>query len=137
MAGITSQRHSYFDRLVNRRAGSTALAASNFALSAGFGTTASVSALQAGATDSKFHITITSAGTGQGANPTCTLTFADGSWRDENNAAIIPVAVASRSGGSQPTVQFSSDATATTCVLTFMGTPVAAETYDVSVMING
>lgn len=134
---ITTAPHAYFQRLVSRRAGQTALAASNFALSAEFGSTASVSALQAGAVDNKFHITITSAGTGQGANPTATLTFANGSWRDENGAAIIPVAVASRSGGSQPTVQFSTDCTATTCVLTFMGTPVAAETYDVSVLILG
>lgn len=110
-----------------------ALVAGDFALSAGFGNTATVSSVLAGSTDSRFRIVITSAGTGQGANPTCTLTFADLGWRAPDGASIIPVAIACRGGGSQPTVQFSATCTTTTCVLTFMGTPVDTETYTVNV----
>ena len=112
------------------------LVAANFALSASFGATATVSTIETGSSDSSFQIVITSAGAGQAANPTCTLTFADGSFRNPDGSAFVPVAVCSRGGGSQPTVQFSCDCTATTCVLTFMGTPVAAETYTVNVKVG-
>src|SRR5688572_29825878 len=83
-----------------------ALVAGDFAFSAGFGATASVSTIEAGATDQSFQIVITSAGAGQAANPTCTLTFADGAFRNPDGSTYVPVAVACRGGGSQPTVQF-------------------------------
>jgi hypothetical protein len=60
------------------RRGGTALVAGDFALSAGWGSTASVSAITG--TDSRFLIEVTSAGTGQAVNPTITLTYADGAW---------------------------------------------------------
>lgn len=114
-----------------------ALASANFALSAGFGSTASV-AVASGSTDSAFQITITSAGTGQGASPTCTLTFADGSWTASQNVwqdlgSCTPLVIAQRNGGDQPSVDFTWAATPTTVVLTFAGTPVAGETYTVGV----
>lgn len=128
---------STFKRISHRGAG-TALTASNFALSAGFGTTATVSAVTTGSTDACFQITITSAGTGQGASPTCTLTFADGAFRHEQTGATIsPLATVSRNGGSQPTVGFTWTSTSTTLVLTFAGTPVAAETYTLVVRVTG
>jgi hypothetical protein len=102
-----------------------ALTAANFALSAGFGSTASIGSITG--TDQAFQATITVAGTGQAANPTVTLTFHDGAW------AAAPIYVVSRGGGSQPTVQFSvTSVTATALTLTFNGTPVAADTYTFS-----
>jgi hypothetical protein len=102
------------------------LAVADFALSAGFGTTASLT-VAAGSTDQRGQIVITSSGTGQGANPTCTLTFRDGQW------ARTPFAVVCRGGtGSQPTVPFNADVTAAALTLTFQGTPVAAQTYTVN-----
>jgi hypothetical protein len=123
---------------VSHRGCGTALTASNFALSAGFGTTATVSAVTTGSTDACFQITITSAGTGQGASPTCTLTFADGVWRNEaTGAAITPIATLTRNGGSQLTVNPTWTATSTTLVITFPGTPVAAETYVIAGRVTG
>jgi hypothetical protein len=107
----------------------TALAAANFALSAGFGTTATVSAVVTGSTDMAGEITITSAGTGQGASPTCTLTFADGAFRGIDGTALAPLALVQRNGGSQTTVDFTWTTTSTTLVLTLAGTPVAAQTF--------
>ena len=114
----------------------TALAASNFALSAGFGNTASLT-VATGSTDMASQIVITSAGTGQGASPTCTLTFADGAFVDANGAAISPLFSVSRNGGSQLTVNFTWTTTSTTLVMTFPGTPVAAETYTLSIRCHG
>ena len=117
--------------LVGRyKAEGTSLVAGDFSLSAGWGTTASVSAVSG--TDQRFRITVTSAGTGQGANPTITLTFKDGTW------TTAPFAVAHRGGGSQPTVSLDvTSTTATTLVATFNGTPVAAETYDINCIVMG
>jgi len=117
--------------------GGKALSAGDFVLSAGFGTTATVSNVVAGSTDMAGEITITSAGTGQALNPTCTLTFADGAFRNENGAPWTPLALLSRNGGAQLTVDFSYVATATGLVLTFPGTPVAAQTYTLGWRLSG
>lgn len=117
--------------------GGQALAASDFSLSAGFGSTASV-AVAAGGNDARFKITVTSAGTGQAVNPTCTLTFKDGAWMTPNGTdTMAPVVVTTRAGGSQATVQFQATSTTTTAVLTFMGTAAAGETYSVMVQALG
>lgn len=126
---IKLKRHSYRN--------GTALAATNFALSAGWGASATVSAVVTGSTDMAGEITITSAGAGQGASPTCTLTFADGAFRDVDGAALTPLVFAQRNGGSQPTVDFTWSATSTTMVLTLSGTPVAAQTFNVAWRIAG
>jgi hypothetical protein len=107
----------------------TALVAGDIALSAGWGSTASVSAISG--TDQRFRFTVTSAGTGQAANPTATLTFKDGTW------TTAPYAVCSRNGGNQPAVLPTWTTTATTLVLTFPGTPVAAETYKEECVVMG
>lgn len=108
----------------------TAHVAGDYALSGGFGTTASV-AVATGSNDSRGRITITSAGTGQGANPTCTLTFKDGAW------PAAPIAVVCRGGGSQNTIPVDVTTTTTTMVITFRGTPVAAETYVINYTVEG
>jgi hypothetical protein len=99
----------------------TALVAGDFALSSGFGSTASVGTISGNDTHARF--TVTSAGTGQGANPTVTLTFSDGAM------ASAPFAIVSRNGGDQADVLPTWTTTTTTLVITFPGTPVAAETY--------
>jgi len=103
-------------------AGGTALVAGDVALSAGWGTTASVSAISG--TDQRFELTITSAGTGQGANPTATITWKDGSW------GTAPFIICQRTTGSQPTVGARvTSRSATAFTMTWDGTPIAAETY--------
>jgi hypothetical protein len=58
--------------------GGTALVAGDITLSAGWGNTATLSAL--GGTDAAFRLTVTPNGTGIAANPTITVAFHDGSW---------------------------------------------------------
>lgn len=70
----------------------TALVAGDFTLSSGFGSTASIGTITG--TDQRFRATITSAGTGQAANPTVILTFQDGTW------STAPFFVTSRAGGA-------------------------------------
>lgn len=105
------------------------LVAGDIVLSAGWGSTATVSAING--TDQRFRFTVTSAGTGQGVNPTATLTFKDGTW------TTAPFAVCSRNGGNQPAVLPTWTTTATTLVITFPGTPVAAETYTLECVVMG
>lgn len=98
-------------------------AATDWALSAGMGSTASIAITQATSNDQRGRVTITSAGTGQGANPTATLTF-------KRPFANAPVIVSTRGGGSQPTIAMTPTTISTTSVVfTLNGTPVAAETY--------
>ena len=113
------------------KAAGTALVAGDFALSAGWGNTASVGSLRG--TDQFHELTITSAGTGQGASPTLTLTYKDGTW------STAPVVRVNRQEfASQATVTFGvTTQSATQYVLTFNGTPVAAETYRICVFVGG
>ena len=118
-------------RIVNARLDqdSTALVTGDFALSGGWGTTASVGSLSG--TDQRAKFTVTSAGTGQGANPTITLTFTDGTW------LAAPFALVSRNGGNQAAVLPTWTTTTSTLVITFPGTPVAAETYTLEFIVLG
>ena len=99
----------------------TALGAGDFALSAGWGTTATVTAVTG--TDQGWQITVTSSGTGQAASPTVTLTFKDGTWTN------APICVSKMVGGTGAVTQLTESPAATTNTLTFQGTPVAASTY--------
>ena len=108
----------------------TGLKAEDFVLSPGFGTTASVTVAK-GTRDARGTITIRSAGKGQAANPTITLTFKSGAWAD------TPFAVVSRSGGAQLNVPVSVESISpTTLVIRFNGTPVAAETYTLTFFVD-
>lgn len=119
--GKTYDKLSDFDRIGGGVG--KAVAAADFALSAGFGTTASI-AVAAGSTATRGEATITSAGTGQAANPTCTFTPSDGAF----DAAPFPIS--QRNGGSQLTIGIQpTTRNAGSIVYTFQGTPVAAETY--------
>jgi hypothetical protein len=104
--------------------------AGDYVCSAGMGATASV-APTAGCDDQGGEFVITSAGAGQGANPTVTCTFKE-PFDD------VPDIVACRSGGSQRTIGVEvTTVTATSVVFTFLGTPVAAETYKVRFVARG
>jgi hypothetical protein len=87
-----------------------------------FGTTASVSAVSG--TDAAGSISIASAGTGQAANGTFTLTFHDGTW------TTAPVCTVSRGDGNGPnSAPAFANATATNLLIGLSGTAVAASTY--------
>jgi len=107
-------------------AGGAQIVAGDFALSAGFGSTSSVVPVGAG-TDTMGRVAVVCTGSGQGANPTITLTFSDGGF-----VGIDPLAVTTRtSTGDQVTVPFLyASGTATTLVWQFRGTPVNGETYE-------
>ena len=105
----------------------TAPAAADFALGAGWGTTATV-AVRAGSTDQRGVITITSSGTGQAqATATVTFTFKDGTF-----AAIPPGFAAVLINSSNAITE--TGATATACTATALSwthsvLPVATKTY--------
>jgi hypothetical protein len=102
----------------------TALVAGDFALSAGWGSTAAIATITG--TDQAFQGTITSTGTGQAINPTLTLTFQNGTW------TTVPIFVCSQNGGTGALSFLTVAPTATTAVITYTGTPVAALTYIIS-----
>ena len=107
----------------------TGLLAGDFALSAGFGTTASVANITG--TDARCRFTVTSAGTGQGADPTITITFTDGAY------TVAPFASVQRIAGSQLTVVNTWTMTTTTIVITFNGTPIDTQTYRYELIVMG
>lgn len=100
------------------KASGTALVAGDFALSAGWGSTASVS-VTAGSADDRGQITVTPAGTGIAANPTITLTYKDGTW------TTVPFPIVARQGGSGASADLATTATVTALVIQFLGTPVS------------
>jgi hypothetical protein len=103
--------------------GGTPLVAASVVPSAGFGSTASV-IVTAGSTDSRGRFSITCSGTGQGANPTCVLTFADGAWDAVPFAHFSRADAVATAGLVRVTTR-----TATALTFTFIGTPVANDVY--------
>lgn len=108
----------------------TSLVAGDFSLSAGWGNTATVTSVTG--KDTRGTFTVTSVGTGQVADPTITFTFTDGPW----NFARPFVLVAQR-GGAQLTVATTWTVTTTTIVITWNGTPVAAEFFTFEFIVVG
>jgi hypothetical protein len=105
--------------------GATAHDGTEWALSAGWGTTASITSILGN--DLRGYIKIASSGTGQGASPTALLTFKNGAF-----ATPVPKYVVCRgSTGNQLTVVALADAPSTTqWSFKFNGTPVAGESYE-------
>jgi hypothetical protein len=126
-------RHSFGAKIEAPRVEGTGTAhvAGDYALSAGWGNTASVSAVAA--RDTGGRVTVTCNGSGIGANPTVTLTFKDGTW------TTIPAIVVSRGDATAPTTGFWALTTpsATAPVFTFVGTPVAGSTYTFDFVVMG
>lgn len=101
-----------------------------YTLSAGWGTTASVSAPVGFDPDSSF--TVTSSGTGQAANPTITFTFKDGTW------TTIPGCFAAQIGGTGTISDLTTTTeSATAPIFTWNGTPVATSTYRITIKCGG
>jgi hypothetical protein len=93
----------------------------DFALSAGWGATASVTALAG--MDQSFDVTVISSGGGQAANPTITHTHRDGAF------STAPGIVCAMNGGTGTLALVSAKTTKTSAVITYSGTPVAGSTY--------
>lgn len=110
----------------------TTLAATDFALGAGWGSTATKS-LTTGSTDQRGRLTITSAGSGQSqATATVVLTFADGAF---TSAPFCIATVTSTSSIDEGHVTWSSTTTALT--LTFSILPVATKIYTITYALLG
>lgn len=108
-----------------------ACVAGNLAASAGWGSTAAFSAVSGGPTVCTF--TLTNSGTGQGANPTITLTFPSAFWATPSGGCQ-----AIEIGGNQPLTAtspiFATTSTSkTAAVFTYNGTPTINDTEQVRV----
>lgn len=100
----------------------TTLVAGDFVLSGGWGNTATIGTITGN--DQRWQATVTSSGTGQGANPTIALTYKDGTW------TTAPISVVVRNGGTGVgCTGFTVSSTATVQTSTCTGTPSASETY--------
>lgn len=102
----------------------TALSSSNFTLSAGWGSTATVTSITG--SDQALKFTVNSSGTGQAADPTITFAFADGTWTSPPIVLNVD-----RDAGSQPTARTFFNRSISTTGWSFQTnfTPVAAESY--------
>lgn len=105
------------------------LQTSDFALSSGFGATATVSLVTGN--DQRFTFRVNASAVGLGASPTITLTFKGGTWTQ------TPFAFVQRTGGNQGTIINTWTVSATQVIITFVGTPVAGEVYDFTVLVIG
>lgn len=109
----------------------TTLVNGDWALSAGWGNTATA-VVAANAKGMRGQVTFTSNGTGQLANPTATLTFPEGTWTTAPEPMVV------RNGGTGIGITgFTFACTATTLVITAVGTPIAGETYIMRWMLMG
>ena len=117
--------------------GGTTLVPGDFTLSAGWGTTASVS-VDSVSNDQKFRITVTSSGTGQAANPTITLAFVDNvvSGQKWTVAPICVAGMGTASTGTKAQITTGS-LSPNILVLTYNGTPVAGSTYIIDAIMLG
>lgn len=118
--------------------GGTALVSGDFALSAGWGTTPTLS-ITANSRDHGGSFTIVAKAT-TGSNPTVTLTFHDGTWT--NIPAVVcdrtDVAAATATPSASVTNQFvPTTVSATQIIFTFNGQPVANNTYGCSWICMG
>lgn len=108
----------------------TTLTSADFALSAGWGDSASI-AFVGTPKDQRYIISITANGAGIAASPTFTHTFKDGAFGN-------PVAVVSPYGsGALTTARVVQSIGATSLQILFNGTPVAGTTYSFAVMVMG
>lgn len=126
-ARIDSSGNVIINRLKATKGNS--LVSGDFALSGGWGNTASVGTITG--TDQRGQFTVTSNGTGQSANPTITLTFHDGTW------TTAPFACVQANGGTGNQSIPTWASTATTLTLTIPITPIAGSTYTFSFIVMG
>jgi hypothetical protein len=99
-------------------------ATTNFVLSGGWGSTATVDQTFGG--DNNPKIQITSSGIGQGANPTITFTYKGGVFSASSNQ---PVYVCQMSSGTGNIADITHVESTTVLTMTYNGTPVDTKTY--------
>lgn len=129
--GVTDTGVTQIKRLRFTQATAYSAADTAIALSAGWGTTATVSA--ASGVDEALTFTVNSSGTGQGASPTITITFKDGTFTNPPVVVVVRNDATSPVGAPPHTVT----STATTATITFSGTPVAGSSYLYIVQVLG
>jgi hypothetical protein len=101
----------------------TALTAGNFAFGGNWGTSPAFTTITG--FDAGFKLTVTSGTGAPGANPTITLTFADGIWPGSG-----PTCVANRGETNAPfTATWTTGSANASLVLTFVGTPAVSTQY--------
>ena len=101
--------------------------AGDFALSAGWGTTASVTAVRGA--DNNPKVTVESSGTGQGANPTIAFTYHNGAFGNTSN---VPTFVCQMSDGTGVVADITHVESTTVLTMTYNAIPVAGLTYTIS-----
>lgn len=117
--------------------GGTALASGNIALGSGWGTSPTLTINRG--TDQGASIQITAKAT-VAANPTVTVTFANGTWT--NPPIVVACRTDTTAATGSPSASVSNQwavtsVTATAVILTFNGTPVANSTYGLSFICMG
>lgn len=120
---------SYFQRQYTI---GTALVSGNFALSAAWGSTASVSVTRGD--DNGFVIVVTCNGTGITSNPTITLVYQDGTW---TTAPVTQTKMSDASNSADLSLPVKESTTATTLTITLVGTPTSGRTYTFSTVVRG
>lgn len=119
----------------------TVMTSSDIVLSAGWGTTASMTFPLVQPYDARGSVRIASSGTGQGANPTVTVTYKESHGSADGAPCVIVtrgVGAGVGFGGDQPTIRFTlEDTLAGSFRARFQGTPVAGESYDMFWMVMG
>jgi len=117
-----------FPRLAFDQTGTPALVTGDFVLSAGWGTTRNVDAVDG--SDNNFVVLVLSNGTGQAANPTVTFTYKGGDFNF--GTSNVPIFTCSQTGGTGAIAFITLARGETTVVLTWVATPVAGQTYELS-----
>lgn len=102
--------------------------ASDFALSAGWGATASIHVYPSNDSVGRFYVTAN--GAGIAANPTITLTF-------KNPRTNAPVVIVTREGGAQMATSCVTFPANTQVQIVFQGTPVAGESFGFQYQVVG
>ena len=113
--------------------GGTAVATGDWALTSGWGANATISAVSGNDARGAVRVTTSTLDT-PGANPVITLTFKDGTW----TSTPFPMACINDEG-TGPLAAVAAKATATTLVLTYIGTPTAvlSLTYIFNYLVMG
>ena len=117
------------DITIGQRPSSRGNTVTTINLNANWGTTATVTSISGD--DTRGQFTVNSAGTGQGANPTITVNFIDGTWPS------APFAIVAHGLGDQLTVPLTWTTTVNTLDIIFQGTPIAGQFYRINYMVIG
>jgi hypothetical protein len=75
-------------------------------------------------------VTVSSAGTGQAANPTLTYTYVQGDFDGASSSS--PIYVCNQTGGDDIIADVTITRGQTSVVLAWHGTPTASKTYEIS-----